>query len=267
MAGSSHQDILNIEVDKDPEQGATLGEELIQVMNDSGMKPYFEEESVPNTEIEYNASSSKPAYDENRAKLRKGNFIKGILDIDEGMTSYQMTKIAVEYGNKAKKIAKEAYPKDSNTEDAYRHFSWNHISTRSMGSKTTTKATKNHEWGLLLLEPASNYYRNEYNGYRKKGYSDQNAATKAYGKTITWLPTAKDGYKKLCKSNYKFFKLFMKNGNIMDFNNNYYGVNFASKYSSYATAFSKAKAAKVLLLVENAAADRNFKSVWINNRY
>ncbi|WP_246861331.1 DNRLRE domain-containing protein [Bacillus sp. REN3] len=216
----------------------------------------------------YMAASTSP-YDAGKLKLRSGNFIETLLDTNQGLSSTNLYNIGVKYANKARDNALSKYPSSSQVwlRDAYRHFTWNHMSARAIGVKNTKIGTTNHEWGMVLINPSTSYYTKKYNEYRSKGYSQKTSADKALGNTINWIPVAKSQYITLCKSNFQFFKLFFDKSNIMDFNNNYWGRNYSGSYTSYDTAFSAARNRGVLILDETKVAEGNYKSVWSNYRY
>ncbi|PAD71690.1 hypothetical protein CHH67_24055, partial [Paenibacillus campinasensis] len=107
---------------------------------------------------EYSISSSD--YDQYYNELRKGNYIEGVLDRDEGLSALDITKIGFIHANTAREEALKKYPNDVMLRDAYRHFTWNYIATKDVGAIKTRTATINHEWGIILLNPVLNYYNN-----------------------------------------------------------------------------------------------------------
>lgn len=77
-------------------------------------------------------------YDQNKAKLRAANFMEGVLDLDEGLTSTEIYKIGVTYANQARDAALKEFPSNVMLQDAFRHFSWNYISTGGCRSPENT---------------------------------------------------------------------------------------------------------------------------------
>jgi Holliday junction resolvase RusA-like endonuclease len=208
-------------------------------------------------------------YDQNKAKLRAANFMEGVLDLDEGLTSTEIYKIGVTYANQARDAALKEFPSNVMLQDAFRHFSWNYISTGGVGALKTRTATINHEWGILILEPVTNYYTNRYNTYRSQGYSDYNAANKAFSDAVAYIPDLKYQLVTICKSSYSFFKSFFTVSNIMDLHNNCYGRAYYGKMpnAGYKTAFYTAKNKGELILSESSVGDYQYKYVWQSQWY
>lgn len=206
-------------------------------------------------------------YDENKAKLRTGNFIESILDLDEGMTESQLFQVGVSFANEARDASLKEFPRDVMLRDAFRHFSWNNISTKSVGANKTRTATINHEWGIIMLNPMLNYFDKQYNKYNNQGYS--NAGAKALGDTITYIPVFKQNAVTLCENDYSFFKGLFGDGSIMDLHNNCWGRAYATNYpsDSYRNSFYKAKNNSELILSENSVIDSNYYYVWASKWY
>jgi len=228
----------------------------------NGTKPKNNKDDQPIT-------AAATYYDQNKVKLRAGNFIEGVLDLDEGLTSTEIYKIGVTYANQARDAALKEFPNNTMLQDAFRHFSWNYISTGGVGALKTRTATINHEWGMLILDPVTNYYTDKYNTYRSQGYSDYAAANKAFSDAVTYIPYLKYQLVEICKSSYSFFKSFFMISNIMDLHNNCYGRAYYSKMPSagYKTAFYTAKNKGELILSESSVGDYQYKYVWQSNWY
>jgi len=216
-------------------------------------------------EMESNDASVQSAFDDNWWKLRSGNLIESVLDADEGMDTSEILDL-FDAADTARDAAEDKYPNDEMLEDAYRHFAWNHIASRDIGTSATETGTTNHEWGLLLLDPISNYYRNQYNDYIIDNYTEEEAAEMAYGDAINEISPMKADLVAIFRSSYSVFKGYLEVGNIMDLNNNYYGRYYSSTYSSYDTAFTVAKNANYLILSESSVTDTHYRKVW-NNRW
>lgn len=210
-------------------------------------------------------------YDSNKAKLRAANFIEAILNVEEGMSTWEIYKVGVTHANKARDEALKEFPKTDYTNvmlrDAFRHFSWNNMSTKDIGAYKTRTATINHEWGILLLDPMTNYFDARYNEYVGQGYSD--AGNRALTDTVLYIPTAKYHMVSLCKGSYNFFKSFFDESNIMDLHNNCWGRAYAGNYPSlsYRDAFYRAKNNNELILAENKVTNANFDYVWRSQWY
>lgn len=220
---------------------------------------------ISNSQPSLNTAATSSSYDSNKAKLRAGNFIEGILDDDEGMTAseiYALKKTA----DSARSIAASQYPKDVMLQDAYRHFTWNFISTfnSSLGINPTYIGTVNHEWGLLLLEPMTNYYDSQYQSYISDGYTSENSSVWAFSDAINYIPIMKETIVRYCKAGYSFFSGFMDASNIMDLTNNfegrYYTFNFSA--SNYKGAFDKAIKDGVIIKSESSVGDTQKRNLW-----
>lgn len=196
------------------------------------------DELVLSNSITDRASSSQ--YDENKAKLRAANYIETVLDLDEGLSDTTIAKVLA-YAKKAKSVSSSKYPDDEGLQDAYRHFSWNHMMTDKLSKTKARTAGNNHEWGLVMLTPMTNYYDSMYDDYIDEGYSKSTAANKALASTIIYIPEFKSYMVAICEKSYKSFKSFFSDAYIMDFHNNCWGRAYADTYTySYSKAFDKA---------------------------
>lgn len=225
-----------------------------------------------NTEVQnektttFALSVATETYDENKLKLRQGNFIEGILDTDEGMTSSQIFTLGTTTANSAKNIAAAQYPNDAMLQDAYRHFTWNYISVfnSSLGIYPTYIGTVNHEWGLILLNPLTNYYDSQYQSYLNEGYASNQSAVWAFSDAINYIPIMKSQLVVYCKNGYSFFSGLMSSGNIMDFMNNFEGRYYAlgDSTSNCKGAFDRAISAGVIIKSESSVGDSQKRSLW-----
>jgi hypothetical protein len=206
-------------------------------------------------------------YDEDKKKLRTGNLIESTLDAEEGMSLYEMSKLAVIHAKKAKKEAKEEYPNNYMLEDAFRHFAWNNLSAKDIGVVKTRTGTINHEWGMLMINPMISHFDDKYEEYSSQGLS--NAADKALADTINYIPTYKYYAIKVCKKSYGYFKSEFDDSNIMDLHNNCFGRAYSQNYSnlSYREAFRKAKSKNELILDEDDVTNGNYDYVWQSEWY
>ncbi|SEM24756.1 hypothetical protein SAMN04488688_110158 [Paenibacillus sp. cl141a] len=205
-------------------------------------------------------------YDQYYNELRKGNYIEGVLDRDEGLSATDIAKIGLTHANKARDEALKKYPNSSDVmlRDAYRHFTWNYLSTKDVGAIKTRTATINHEWGLVLLNPVINYYNNRYNYYVGNGSGA--AGYDAFIDTTLYIPNLKFQLILVCQANIDTFKGFFDNANIMDLHNNVYGRAYAASHpSGYDSAFTSAKNAGDLILSESSVTNWNYTYVWQNN--
>ncbi|WP_024833876.1 hypothetical protein [Ruminiclostridium josui] len=222
--------------------------------------------NISDPQPSFNTAAASSSYDSNKAKLREGNFIEGILDDDEGMTASQIYALGITTANSARSIAASQYPNDVMLQDAYRHFTWNFISTfnSSLGMNPTYIGTVNHEWGLLLLEPMTNYYDSQYQSYISDGYSSENSSVWAFSDTVNYIPIMKETIVRYCKAGYSFFSGFMDASNIMDLTNNfegrYYTFNFSA--SNYKGAFDKAIADGAIIKSESSVGDTQKRNLW-----
>lgn len=223
-------------------------------------------ENVDGSQASSNTEVSTSSYDSNKAKLRAGNFIEGILDDNEGMTASQIYALGVTTANSARSIAAAQYPKDVMLQDAYRHFTWNFISTfnSSLGMYPTYIGTVNHEWGLLLLEPMTNYYDSQYQSYLSDGYSSENSSVWAFSDTVDYIPIMKEQIVSYCKAGYSFFSGFMDASNIMDLINNFEGryYTFDFSASNYKSAFDKAIKDGVIIKSESSVGETQKRNLW-----
>lgn len=206
-------------------------------------------------------------YDANKAKLREANFIEGVLDSNEGLSSSDILKVGSTHANSARSLAQKEFPSDEMLKDAFRHFTWNHLSTKDIGNIKTRTATINHEWGIILLTPLNNFFDNKFKEYEKQGYRD--AGTRALGATIAYIPECKDMTIRVCKENYKFFKSIFSVASIMDLHNNCWGRAYATSQASltYKDAFYKAKNNGELILSESNVTDFNYDYIWRSQWY
>lgn len=215
-------------------------------------------------------SVATASYDQNKALLRGGNFIETILNYDEGLSNTDITRIA-NHSSTAKSLAAKAYPNDVMKQDALRHFSWNFLSAKNtyVGALKTRTATINHEWGLIILNPALREYDSKYTSYRKLGYSESNAASKALADTIMFIPSFKKQVVTVSKSSYSFFKGIFTVGNIMDLHNNCYGRAYASSDPGLTAeqAFNKANRSNKLILSEASVTGSHYYGVWASGWY
>ncbi|WDF51052.1 hypothetical protein PQ460_00955 [Paenibacillus sp. KACC 21273] len=200
-------------------------------------------------------------------ELRKGNFIEGILDIEEGLSNSQIAKIGVTHANTARSAALKRYPNNLMLADGFRHFTWNYLAARDVGAVATRTATINHEWGILLLTPATNYYSERYNYY--KGKNNNAPGNAALIDTTAYLPELKQNLVLLSKNDYSFFKGYFKKSNIMDLHNNCYGRSYAAsnKPDGFDKVYSMAREKQQIILSEASVTDHNYQYVWKNNWY
>jgi hypothetical protein len=221
--------------------------------------------------VSISTTSTQKWYDTNKAKLT-GNFIEGLLDLDEGMTETEIYKVGFTHANTARDWALKTYPRDPEqywVRDAARHFSWNLISSKdsNVGKIKTRTATINHEWGALMITPMVNYYSSKYNEYTKKGKSDYDAATEAFSATILYIPNFKYTGVTASRNSYSFFKALFKPSNIMDLHNNCWGRSYSTTSLSYADAFRKSYQAGELIGSESQVGDTAYKSIWQKEWY
>lgn len=244
------------QIETDPEsteKGLVIAEEIDNIKDEVG------DELGPD---KTRSKRSISDYDKNKAKLRGGNMIELTLDTNEGLSARDM-KAIYSASNEARSLAKEKFSRNVGWEDAYRHFSWNHIAAKEIGIADTRIATNNHEWGLLLLDPVLNYYEKRYKRYKNKGDSD--AAGKALGDTVYEIPYLKKNLIKVFDKDFDIFRKMVDDATIMDWNNNDYGRAYAAKYPDLETAFKKAK--NYLITDENSVSKSQYKKVWKNNWY
>lgn len=211
-------------------------------------------------------SSIKAVDDSNTAKLRSANFIEGILDKNEGLTLSEISTV-YNLGVTATQTASNKYPNDSQIRDAYRHFIWNFNAANSLTQSKAQIATNNHEWGLILINPAIEHYSNRYLFYLNSGLNSLGAANAAMADTTNYLPALKSQKMAICDQSVSKLKTVATKGNIMDWNNNYWGRNFYKTYSSADNAFNAAKTANKLILDELKVSDTNYNTVWTNKYY
>ena len=55
---------------------------------------------------------------------------------------------------------------------------------KNISTQIARTAGNNHEWGIALLTPMTNYYTDQYNDYVNSGYNDNNAASNALADTV-----------------------------------------------------------------------------------
>lgn len=191
------------------------------------------------------------------------------MDIDEGMTETEIFKVGFTHANAARDAALVEYPNDVMLSDAFRHFSWNHMSTSDLtvGKLKTRTATINHEWGLLLLNPILNYYDDQYNYY--VSINDPDAANKAFADSTLYIPNLKHDLVIISESSFSFFKGYFSVSNIMDLHNNVYGRAYPEKEPllDYRDAFYMAKNNNELILDEVDVNDDHFYAVWVSEWY
>lgn len=206
-------------------------------------------------------------YDEYLNELRKGNFIEGILDVDEGLSALEIFAVGVTHANEARDAALDKYPNDVMLRDAYRHFAWNYLSTQDIGQYKTRTATINHEWGIILLDPITNYYTNQYNYYVAN--NDPDAASKAFADAVLYIPILKYQLVILCQNSFSFFSSLFDESNIMDLHNNCYGRAYAVTHpdEGYDTSFQLAVQNDELILDENDVGNSEYQFVWQNEWY
>lgn len=255
------QNKFNENLEKTPESQRMQNlEEVLQIYSNNQSN---------NASMELNAVTTA-GYDENKALLRGGNFIETILNYDEGLSNTDVTRI-VNHSVTAKSLASKAYPNNAMKQDALRHFAWNFLAARNsnVGAYKTRTATINHEWGLIVLNPALKEYDSRYTTYRKSGYSEDNASTKALSDTVMFMPNFKKQVITACKSSYPFFKGIFTVGNIMDLHNNCYGRAYASSDSGLTAelAFNKADRNNQLILSESSVTDSSYYNVWASQWY
>lgn len=224
------------------------------------------------------------SYDTNKAKLRAANFIEGILNVQENMSTTEIYKLGVTYANKARDAAISEFPITSTENnnpistadynnvmlrDSFRHFTWNNMATRDIGNIKTRTGTINHEWGIKMLDPMTKYFDSQYNTYRGKGYSVDNASNYALADSVNYIPSFKYNVVSICKGSYTFFKSFFDISNIMDLHNNCWGRAYAGNYSYYgwSTAYYISKSHGELILAENKVTNSNFDYVWRSQWY
>ena len=252
---SEFEEDFNANIDNFSAENLSIANEMIKVLD-----------AVNDYKAVYNSD-----YDANKAKLRQANFIEGILDVNEGLTETQIANIFAD-SETARKQALNAYPSsaDANTKrDAFRHFSWNNLSTKRYDSYTARTATTNHEWGIVMLNPMLNYYDNTYNEYINNGKSSSYAATNALAETVAYIPKYKKYAISLCQSNYSYFKSIFSADCIMDLTNNCYGRTYATKSSSlsYTDAFNKALSNGEVILGSSTVTNSHYYTVWNNDWY
>lgn len=206
-------------------------------------------------------------YDDYLNQLRQGNFIEGILDLDEGLSDSEIFAVGFTYANEARSAALDAYPDDDMLADAYRHFAWNYISTLHIGQYKTRTATINHEWGILMIDPITDYFTDQYNDYVDD--NDPDAAAKAFSDAILYITNFKYQAVTLCQSSFSFFSGFFEEANIMDLHNNCYGRAYAvnNPDDGYDDSFELAKSRDELILDEDDVGSSQYQYVWQNNWY
>ncbi|RXZ80524.1 hypothetical protein EBB07_18415 [Paenibacillaceae bacterium] len=138
--------------------------------------------------------------------------------------------IGVTHANAARNAALAKYPNDAMMRDAYRHFTWNYLSTKDVGALKTRTATINHEWGITILSPITNYFNNRYSYY--VGQNSSAPGYNAFIDTTVYIPSFKLQMILLCKGNINTFRAFFDDANIMDFHNNVYGRAYAASHPS-----------------------------------
>ncbi|NRQ55711.1 hypothetical protein [Brevibacillus sp. HD1.4A] len=234
----------NFELSEEQREALNLADEIEQLLIDN--------ELMGEKKNELRAAVN----DSNTAKLRSGNFIEGILDSDEGLSASEISRV-YKIGVDATNTAEEYYKSDSQLRDAYRHFIWNFnaANDKKLGKSKTRTATINHEWGLLLIDDAVDYYNNSFKKYVRLGMIGSDAMNAAFSDTINELPKMKKNKIKSLSS----FKDTATKGNIMDWNNNYYGI-YYSYMSDVDQAFKQAK--PFLILAESKVSSSDYKKVY-----
>lgn len=210
-------------------------------------------------------------YDANKAKLRQANYIETILDLDEGLTENQIYRVGFTHANFARDKALEEFPSSSDiwVRDAFRHYSWNFVSTSdsSVGKNKTRIATVNHEWGILLLDGIVNYYDSQYSNYINNGSSEYDAANGAFIDATLWITEFKYQMTLICKANYSVFKGFFSKGNIMDLINNVWGRSGPERNPGKTYKESFYIDQNNLVQNEDWVGDYQYNQVWQNEWY
>ncbi|MFS1519614.1 hypothetical protein V1503_24615 [Bacillus sp. SCS-151] len=209
-------------------------------------------------------------YSEYLNELRQGNYIEGILDLDEGLSETDIFDIGYTYANEARDAAID-YSSNTMLRDAFRHFSWNYLSTVNVGKSEARTATINHEWGIQMIDAIGNYYTNRYNEYIADGYSESDAANKSFIDATLYIDDLKYFMIQFCEDDLSFFKGYFEDSNIMDFTNNHYGREYGDDYPTigYKFAFANAKDEDVnqLILDEDDVVSSSYELVWKNDWY
>lgn len=215
------------------------------------------------------SNSGGPQYDLNRATLRSDTFIESALNTAAGLGFLDMYRIGVMYADQAKNAALSEFPNDVMLRDAFRHFAWNNISAKGAGVAKTQIVTTNHEWGVVLLNPATNYYDSQYAAYRAAGVPDAQAADDALADTENHLATLKSQKIAECQSDFGAFLQTFSASNVMDLYNNHVGRTYAvsNPALSYRDGFYAARGNGQLILSESSVTVYNYLSVWSNQRY
>ncbi|MEW9699260.1 hypothetical protein [Paenibacillus sp. SI8] len=264
----------NMKIQKDPAASKEEIESIVKKLQEDfnkKAKNYKRAEEVQRSieDINPNSIAAATGYDENKAKLRQANYIESVLDTNEGMTGYQIFLVGVLHANAARDEALSEYPNDVMTRDAYRHYTWNFRATKdsAVGKTKTRTATINHEWGVLLLNFALNYYDQQYNSYINSGKSDYVAANQAFSDVTLWMPELKMQLISIFKSNYSKFKGFFQVSNIMDLTNNCWGRSGPTDHSNSTPKQAFALDKNNLILSESSVYDYQYNIVWQNQWY
>lgn len=171
------------------------------------------------------------SYDTNKAKLREGNFIELVLDLEEGISDSRAAA-CVALGESAKLIANANYSSE-NYWDPAQHFIWAFMMTDTYSKATARTIGNNHEWGITMIPYMEDYFDDQYNSYISSGYSSSNASSQALADTITYMPGFKYDVVSICQASETFFEDFWTTDCIMDFWNNCYGRAYPAKGYTY----------------------------------
>lgn len=210
-------------------------------------------------------NSYRSDYDENKALLRAGNLIELTLDIDEGISETTAVR-AIALASTAKSIATSNFP---NFWDSGQHFIWNYNMTETFGKTTARTVGINHEWGIKMVVPMTNYYDSSYSDRIAAGETEHDASSGALVDTMFYIPEFKYIATTIMPQSYEFFCSFFDSDNIMDFWNNCYGRAYGERsYSSAISAYTAAKNAGELI-VDTSGENRSgnvtsnhFYNVW-----
>lgn len=208
-------------------------------------------------------SETRSSYDDNWRKLRYGNLIEITLDYDEGITNSVALR-CLTLSDTAKSKAQSNF---SQYWDSAQHFMWNFAMTKEKSKTIARTIGNNHEWGISMITPMLKAYKQSYDKYIGKGYSEKNASDKALADTIVYMPEFKYDAVSVMKSSYSFFKSFFSAESIMDLWNNCYGRAYPAKgYTSDVNAFRySAFTAKELVLDGSSGMAANLTETHIKN--
>lgn len=142
--------------------------------------------------------------------------------------------------NDASTLADARYGFDEEgLEDSYRHFIWNHMLTNELSNIKARTITCNYEWQAHVLTPAQNLYYDLVAEYLMYPNLDAlSVVVLAYDGAMRYALELRDTMISNCEGNFDYYLTVFENGNIRDIWNNWYGRQYADRYTyGYLAAF------------------------------